>query len=197
MYVSTYQAAGSYSAHILTYSSRWWGPSMDESLVRYSKLSMMTATNRFSICTCNKLLDTSAQLLFVAHSIFIQINNGWFLNFFYYSSYQEWTKENKGDEVEVGKLAATFRICVPWQGVTLFIPQTGQHNLMPRFSCCTPKKTHAGSLLLKESLLTNSAVSTRWTHLKRSMRAWMNVLKLLCWLMAISSSSPIAMFPNN
>lgn len=148
MYVSTHQAAGSYSAHILTYSSRWWGPSMDESLVRYSKLSMMTATNRFSICTRNNLLDVSARLLFVAHSILIQINKRWFFFFFFlqHSSYQEWTEENKGDEVEVGKLAATFRICVPWQGVALFIPQTGQHNLMPSFSCCTPKKTSAGSL---------------------------------------------------
>lgn len=54
MHVTTHQAAGSYSAHILTYSSRWWGPSMDESLVRYSKLSIMTATNRFSIYTCSR-----------------------------------------------------------------------------------------------------------------------------------------------
>lgn len=151
MYDSTHQAAGSYSAHILTYSSRWWGPSMDESLVRYSKLSMMTATNRFSICTSNNLLDISARLLFVAHSILILINNRWFFYFFFYSSYQEWTEENKGDEVEVGKLAATFRICVPWQGVAVFIPQTGQHNLMPCFSCCTPKKNTRRFLILKES----------------------------------------------
>ena len=45
----THQAAGSYSAHILTYSSRWCGPRIEESLVRYSKLSMMTATKRFNI----------------------------------------------------------------------------------------------------------------------------------------------------
>lgn len=52
---ATHQAAGSYSAHILTYSSRWCGPRMDESLVRYSKLSMMTATNRFSIWNKNEV----------------------------------------------------------------------------------------------------------------------------------------------
>lgn len=48
--VTSYQAAGSYSAQTRTYSSRWWGPRMEESRVRYSKLSMMTATKRFSIC---------------------------------------------------------------------------------------------------------------------------------------------------
>lgn len=45
----TYHAAGSYSAHTRINSSRWWGPRMEESRVRYSKLSMMTATNRFNI----------------------------------------------------------------------------------------------------------------------------------------------------
>lgn len=48
--VTAYHAAGSYSAQTRTYSSRWWGPRMEESRVRYSKLSMMTATKRFSIC---------------------------------------------------------------------------------------------------------------------------------------------------
>ena len=47
---AAYHAAGSYSAQTRTYSSRWWGPRMEESRVRYSKLSMMTATKRFSIC---------------------------------------------------------------------------------------------------------------------------------------------------
>lgn len=46
-----HQAAGSYSAQILTYSSRWWGPRIEESRVRYSKLSMITATKRFNIYT--------------------------------------------------------------------------------------------------------------------------------------------------
>lgn len=45
----TYHAAGSYSAQTRMNSSRWWGPRMEESLVRYSKLSIMTATNRLSI----------------------------------------------------------------------------------------------------------------------------------------------------
>ncbi len=45
----TYHAAGSYSAHTRINSSRWWGPKMEESRVRYSKLSIMTATNRFNI----------------------------------------------------------------------------------------------------------------------------------------------------
>lgn len=30
----TYVALGSYSAHILTNSSKWWAPKMDESLVK-------------------------------------------------------------------------------------------------------------------------------------------------------------------
>lgn len=45
----SYQAAGSYSAQTRMNSSRWWGPRMEASRVRYSKLSMMTATNKFSI----------------------------------------------------------------------------------------------------------------------------------------------------
>lgn len=50
----TDQAARSYSPQIRTNSSKWCGPKMDESLVRYSKLSMITATNRFSIWTEDK-----------------------------------------------------------------------------------------------------------------------------------------------
>lgn len=45
----THHAALSYSAQTRTNSSKWCGPRMDESRVRYSKLSMMTATNRLSI----------------------------------------------------------------------------------------------------------------------------------------------------
>lgn len=45
----THHAARSYSAQTRTNSSKWWGPRMEESRVRYSKLSMMTATNRLSI----------------------------------------------------------------------------------------------------------------------------------------------------
>lgn len=149
----THQAAGSYSAHILTYSSRWWGPRMDESLVRYSKLSMMTATNRFSICTSKNLLDTSAEILFSGFSFSFFAAYRWV---WAHSSYQEWTEENKGDKVEVGKLAATLRVCVPWQGVTLFISQTRQHDLMPRLSRCTPRK-YAQVLDFRGVWMTNSA----------------------------------------
>lgn len=203
MYVRTHQAAGSYSAHILTYSSRWWGPRMDESLVRYSKLSMMTATNRFSICTSKNLLDVSAEMLFVANYLLIPIRYRRAFRFFTayrwvsaQSSYQEWTEENKGDEVEVGKLAATLRVCVPWQGVAFFIPQTRQHDFMPRLSRCAPKKnTHRPPILEASGW---QILQLNWrTHLKSSIRAWMNVLKLLCSLMALSPSSSIAMFPNS
>lgn len=48
---------------------------MDESLVRYSKLSMMTATNRFSICTSENLLDVSAEVQFEANCLLIPIRN--------------------------------------------------------------------------------------------------------------------------
>lgn len=47
--VRSHHARRSYSPQIRTNSSRWWGPRIEESLVRYSKLSMITATNRFSI----------------------------------------------------------------------------------------------------------------------------------------------------
>lgn len=151
VYASTHQAAGSYSAHILTYSSRWWGPSMEESLVRYSKLSMMTATNRFSICTHNNLLATSATSLSAAYFWWVVTKKNEFFLFIYLfftaqgdechhlGSYQEWTEEYKGDEVEVGKLAATLRVCVPRQGVAFFISQARQHYLMPRLSRRTPE----------------------------------------------------------
>lgn len=44
-----HHARRSYSPQMRTNSSRWCGPRMEESRVRYSKLSMITATNRFSI----------------------------------------------------------------------------------------------------------------------------------------------------
>lgn len=50
----THHAALSYSAQTRTNSSKWWGPRIDESRVRYSKLSMMTATNRLSIWRANR-----------------------------------------------------------------------------------------------------------------------------------------------
>ena len=42
-------ASGSYSLHKRTNSSRWWGPKIDQSLVKQSKLSIMTATKRLRI----------------------------------------------------------------------------------------------------------------------------------------------------
>lgn len=56
----THHAAGSYSAQTRMNSSRWCGPRMDESRVRYSKLSMITATKRFSICTTGRGADGAA-----------------------------------------------------------------------------------------------------------------------------------------
>lgn len=56
----THHAAGSYSAHTRMNSSRWCGPRMDESRVRYSKLSMITATKRFSICRTGRKADSGA-----------------------------------------------------------------------------------------------------------------------------------------
>lgn len=56
----THHAAGSYSAHTRMNSSRWCGPRMDESRVRYSKLSMITATKRFSICRTGRRADSGA-----------------------------------------------------------------------------------------------------------------------------------------
>ena len=47
--LGTHLAPGSNSDHTRTNSSRWWGPRIDSSRVRYSKLSMMTATKRFNI----------------------------------------------------------------------------------------------------------------------------------------------------
>ena len=44
---ATYVAPGSNSDHTRTNSSRWCGPRIDSSRVRYSKLSIMTATNKF------------------------------------------------------------------------------------------------------------------------------------------------------
>lgn len=54
----THHAAGSYSAQTRMNSSRWCGPRMEESRVRYSKLSMITATKRFSICRTRGRADT-------------------------------------------------------------------------------------------------------------------------------------------
>lgn len=78
----TYHAAGSYSAHTLINSSRWWGPRMEESRVRYSKLSIMTATNRFSIwrkCQEKRLWRSRSRKnnLKISGSIRLIVNYGW------------------------------------------------------------------------------------------------------------------------
>lgn len=58
----TYHAARSYSAQTRTNSSKWWGPRIEESRVRYSKLSMMTATNRLSIWRARRRVRRGNQI---------------------------------------------------------------------------------------------------------------------------------------
>lgn len=53
-------------------------------------------------------------------------------------AHQEWTEEDERHKVEVGKLAATIWICIPWLGVTFLTPKTRQHDLVPCLTRCTP-----------------------------------------------------------
>lgn len=128
-----HHAKRSYSPQIRTNSSRWWGPRIEESRVRYSKLSMMTATNRFSIWTetwgfrgDNRNQNVEKELLC--------------------ESYQEGAEEDEGDKVAVSKVCPTASLVVRGQGeggeggvwLTLLTWQTGEHDLLPGLPCCTP-----------------------------------------------------------
>lgn len=53
-------------------------------------------------------------------------------------AHQEWTEEDERHKVEVGKLAATIWIYIPWLEVTVLTPKTRQHDLMPCLTRCTP-----------------------------------------------------------
>lgn len=52
------------------------------------------------------------------------------------TTYQERTEENKGDEVDIRKWAATFAVCQ----LTVCIRCTRQHNELPVFTSCGPTK---------------------------------------------------------
>lgn len=144
----TDQAARSYSPQIRTNSSRWWGPKMDESLVRYSKLSMITATNRFSIWTGQQTAGQGEAVTFIhmkgepERLIFNKRLFGIFWNP-ESPSYQEGTEENERDKVEISKVGATAALLVRRLKnrrvpLALLSPQTRQHDLLPWLPRSTP-----------------------------------------------------------
>lgn len=136
-----HHASRSYSPHIRTNSSRWWGPKMEESRVRYSKLSIITATNRFSICM--KIRGENTRGSWEDELIqTITTGNVWFQ----FCSDQKGAEEDKGDKVAVSKVGATATLVVWRQGeggdggvwLTPLSRQTGEHYLLPGLACSTP-----------------------------------------------------------
>lgn len=115
---------------------------MDESLVKYSKLSIITATNRFSIWTGDKQeREKKGSDLSVRHWR-AALKNRLTLQLLLPASHQEWAEEHEGDKVEVGKVGATAPLGLRRRHrrvrLTLLAPQTRQHDLLPRFSCGAP-----------------------------------------------------------
>lgn len=115
-------------------------------------------------------------------------------------SHQEGTEEDEGDKVKICKLASTLWLRVPREGITDLPSQTRQHDIMPCLSCCTPAYSHRYKFsyrTINRVIVTDMGCLKEVTHLKSRIRARKKVLKLLCWLMELSRSSSIAMFPNS
>lgn len=74
---------------------------MDESRVRYSKLSMITATNRLSICSKRKIAADKKTVHKQVHMPLVCSCPD-----------QEGAEEDEGDKVAVGKVGATASFMV-------------------------------------------------------------------------------------
>jgi len=135
---------------------------------------------------------------------------------------QEGAEEDEGDEVAVREVRPAASLVVRRRGegrdggVRLTLPtrQAGEHDLLPRLPGGAPgglKHTHTHThthtprwrqiksrfLEVERELDKIESAEARgflFAHLKRSMSALKKVLKLLCWLMWLSSFS--LMFPN-
>lgn len=169
---------------------------MEESRVRYSKLSMITATNRLSIWTKRTGTDkNAAEIHWQAHMPLVS-----------YCPDQEGAEEDEGDEVAVGEVGATASFMVRRHGergdggvwLTLLTWQARKHNLLPGLPRSAPAKSWTWSLVADISWNHPQMEEVKCvpgqTHLKSNIRALKKVLKLLCWLMWLSSFS--LMFPN-
>lgn len=168
---------------------------MDESRVRYSKLSMITATNRLSICSKRKI---AADKKTVHKHVHMPIACS--------RPDQEGAEEDEGDKVAVGKVGATASFMVWRHGergnggiwLTFLTWQTREHNLLPGLPRGAPGRGWTWMLVADMTLKTSTEQRGQCipgqTYLKSSMRALKKVLKLLCWLMWLSSFS--LMFPN-
>ena len=152
--IKSHQAWRSYSPQMRTNSSRWWGPRIEESRVRYSKLSMITATNRFSIWRGNieKGLEEETQQKEKLQEYHRVLRTD-----------QEGAEEDEGDEVAVSEVGAAASLVVRRQGeggdggVRLTLPtrQTGEHDLLPRLACRAPGGLWVkNNMRLKEEIIT-------------------------------------------
>lgn len=121
------------------------------------------------------------------------------------STDQERTEEDEWDEIAVSKVRPAASLVVRRQGegrdggvrFTLLTWQTGEHDLLPGLSRRTPGGSSTKRNLVYTKLKsTFSSVNVFFdtAHLNSSISALKNVLKLLCWLMWLSSFS--LMFPN-
>ncbi len=116
------------------------------------------------------------------------------------STNQEGTKEDESDKVEVSEITATLFSSISRLRVTCPFAQTRQHNVMPTLPCSTPvtykqRKSETALICNRcESWYFKKTEQTKqWLYLNNNMRAWKNVWKLLCLLIADSDNK---MLPN-
>lgn len=134
---------------------------------------------------------------------------------------QEGAEEDEGDKVEVGEVTSTFLPHSSRELITRSVTETRQHDLMPRLACRTPERhtSHsedtphihwvnvnskhcsavmgaAVSFISSHWIICDTRIFGVWkqSYLKRRVKAWKKVWKLLWWFMAVSSFS--SMFPN-
>lgn len=123
-----------------TNSSRWCGPRMDESRVRYSKLSMITATKRLSIWKKRRMWAADRKSAENHKQLHKPTDCS--------CADQEGAEEDERDKVAVGKVGATASFVVRRHGeggdggvwLTFLTRQTWKHNLLPGLPRGAPRR---------------------------------------------------------
>lgn len=110
---------------------------------------------------------------------------------------QEGAEEDEGDEVKVGKVTSAIISHGSWEFIAGAVAEACQHYLVPCLARGTPEE---------QAHLSKSEHYSYWAgvysckidifriYLKRRVKAWKKVWKLLWWFIALSSIN--SMFPN-
>lgn len=110
---------------------------------------------------------------------------------------QEGAEEDEGDKVKVGKATSAIIPHGSWEFIAGAVAEACQHDLVPCLARGTPEEqVH----LSKSEHYSSWAGVYSWQidilgiYLKRRVKAWKKVWKLLWWFIALSSIN--SMFPN-